>query len=103
MNTKSKALTVERRSRASCWCYGRRKICRGEIKRIIRIEDRKARRAIALGMPALLGLHFAVPDHMKLSRRGWAFADRLRRLRADGRPIHFVMDSTGLSLFGQGE
>ncbi len=51
----------------------------------------------------LLGLDLAVPDHTTLSRRGRGFAARQPRVaRRDG-PVHLVLDSTGLQLFGQGE
>ena len=52
---------------------------------------------------ALLGLALAVPDHTTLSRRGRAFAGRQPRVRAGTGPVHLVLDSTGLELFGQGE
>ena len=52
---------------------------------------------------ALLGLDLAVPDHTTLSRRGQAFAGRQPRVPAGTGPIHLVLDSTGLELFGQGE
>ena len=52
---------------------------------------------------ALLGLDLAVPDHTTLSRRGRAFAGRQARVRAGSGPVHLVLDSTGLELFGQGE
>jgi len=43
-----------------------------------------------------------VPDHTTLSRRGRAFAGRQPRVLASTDPIHLVLDSTGLELFGQG-
>jgi transposase len=51
----------------------------------------------------LLGLELRVPDHSTLSRRGRAFAGRQPRCRATDGPVHLVLDSTGLELFGQGE
>lgn len=51
----------------------------------------------------LLGLDLSVPDHTTLSRRGRAFAGRQPRVHAGSGPLHFVLDSTGLELFGQGE
>ena len=51
----------------------------------------------------LLGLDLSVPDHTMLSRRGRALASRQTRVRAGIGPIHLVLDSTGLELFGQGE
>ncbi len=52
---------------------------------------------------ALLGLELRVPDHTTLSRRGRAFAGRQPRVPVGGGPVHLVLDSTGLELFGQGE
>jgi hypothetical protein len=51
----------------------------------------------------LLGHALAGPDHTTLSRRGQAFAGRQPRVAASGGPVHLVLDSTGLQLFGQGE
>ena len=51
----------------------------------------------------LLGLALSVPDHTTLSRRGCAFAGRQARVKASTGPVHLVLDSTGLELFGQGE
>ena len=51
----------------------------------------------------LLGLGLGVPDHTTLSRRGRAFAGRQPRVRAGTGPMHLMLDSTGLELFGQGE
>ena len=45
----------------------------------------------------------SVPDHSTLSRRGRAFAGRQPRVQTGVSPIHLVLDSTGLELFGQGE
>ncbi len=51
----------------------------------------------------LLGMVLPVPDHTTLSRRGRAFAGRQARVKASTGPVHLVLDSTGLELFGQGE
>ncbi len=51
----------------------------------------------------LLGLDLPVPDHTTLNRRGRAFAGRQPRARGGSGPLHLVLDSTGLELFGQGE
>jgi hypothetical protein len=50
---------------------------------------------------ALLGVDLAVPDHTTLSRR----AENLDvvRPRAGCRPVHLLVDSTGLKLCGSGE
>jgi len=49
----------------------------------------------------LIGLQLKVPDHTTLSRRAAGLEVRLRH-RASG-PIHLVIDSSGLSIIGQGE
>ncbi|NPD66638.1 IS5 family transposase (plasmid) [Lichenicola cladoniae] len=51
----------------------------------------------------LLGLDLRVPDHSTLSRRGRTFAGRQPRAARHDRPVHVVLDSTGLQVFGQGE
>ncbi len=53
--------------------------------------------------PMLSRYTLPVPDHTTLSRRGRAFAGRQPRVLASAGPIHLVLDSTGLELFGQGE
>ena len=54
-------------------------------------------------MLALIGVELRVSDHTTLSRRGRTFAGRQPRVRASDGPLHLVLDSTGLELFGQGE
>ena len=51
----------------------------------------------------LLGMEITVPDHSTLSRRGRGFAGRQPRSVRHDRPVHVVLDSTGLQIFGQGE
>ncbi|MGI4796077.1 MAG: IS5 family transposase [Janthinobacterium lividum] len=51
----------------------------------------------------LLGFELAIPDHTTLSRRGRAFAGRQPRVARHDGPVHLVLDTTGLQLFGQGE
>ncbi|MFC7737940.1 IS5 family transposase [Roseomonas sp. GCM10028921] len=50
---------------------------------------------------ALLGLDLAVPDHSTLSRRAETL--EVPQTRSDTRPIHLLVDSTGLRLCGPGE
>lgn len=59
--------------------------------------------AFSRGVLRLHGLALSVPDHSTLSRRGRAFAGRQPRVPASAGPVHLVLDSTGLELFGQGE
>src|SRR5829696_2874583 len=50
----------------------------------------------------LLGLELPVPDHTPLSRRGRTFANSRPHVPPHG-PLHLLLDSTGLKLFGKGE
>jgi transposase len=50
----------------------------------------------------MMGIHLEVPDHTTLSRRGRKLEVRLRSLPSSG-PIHLVVDSSGLAIFGEGE
>ena len=50
---------------------------------------------------ALLGLDLAVPDHSPLSRRAETL--EVPQPRSGTRPIHLIVDSTGLQLCGPGE
>ena len=59
--------------------------------------------AFSCSVLRLLGLALSVPDHYTLSWRGRAFAGRQPRVLASAGPVHLVLDSTGLELFGQGE
>ena len=52
---------------------------------------------------ALLGVQIRVPDFSTLSRRGSHLALPERRGRNSRAPIHLVVDSTGLKIFGEGE
>ena len=56
----------------------------------------------AASMLGLLGQELRVPDHTTLSRRSRGFAGRRPKVIPHG-PMHLVIDSTGLKLFGQGE
>ena len=50
----------------------------------------------------MLGLELAAPDHTTLSRRGQLLDVRLRRV-STGHGLHLIVDSTGLSIVGEGE
>ena len=52
---------------------------------------------------ALLGLNLAVPDHTTLSRRAETLQVPRPRSQCSGRPMHLLVDSTGLKLCGAGE
>jgi len=72
------------------------------LRLVFRLALRQAE-AFSRSVLRLLGLALSVPDHSTSSRRGRAFAGRQPRVRASASPVHLVLDSTGLKLFGQGE
>ena len=50
----------------------------------------------------VLGVDIAIPDHTTLSRRGGGLTILFKRLdRAE--PLHLLVDSTGLKIYGEGE
>ena len=51
---------------------------------------------------SLLGFNLEAPDHTTLSRRSQDLNVDLHRV-AVGKPIHLIVDSTGLSIVGEGE
>ena len=51
---------------------------------------------------SLMGVDLAAPDHTTLSRRSQSLAVEFRRIPSRG-PIHFIVDSTGRSIVGEGE
>ncbi len=57
---------------------------------------------VTMSVLRLLGQALRVPDHTTLSRRSRSLAGRQPKVVPDG-PLHLVIDSTGLKLFGQGE
>ena len=53
-------------------------------------------------MGVLMGVDLEAPDHTTLSRRGQNLNVDLHRVAGD-KPIHLIVDSTGLSIVGEGE
>ncbi len=51
---------------------------------------------------SLMGVDRAAPDHTSLSRRSQSLAVACRRIPSSG-PLHRIVDSTGLSMVGEGE
>ncbi len=50
----------------------------------------------------MMGIDLSAPDHTTLSRRGRHLDIKLRRAATSG-SIHLIVDSTGLSIVGEGE
>jgi hypothetical protein len=51
---------------------------------------------------ALMDVDLEAPDHTTLPRRSQRLGVRLHRVPV-GRPVHLIVDSTGLSIVGEGE
>lgn len=62
----------------------------------------RALEGLARSLMQLLGLDLPVPDHTHLSRRARTLQVTIPR-RAREEPLHVVVDSTGLKIFGEGE
>ena len=52
---------------------------------------------------ALLGVTLGTPDHSTLSRRAWTMESISKGCVLPDGPIHLLIDSTGLKVFGAGE
>ena len=50
----------------------------------------------------VLGVDISIPDHTPLSRRGGGLTILLKRLD-HAEPLHLLVDSTGLKIYGEGE
>jgi hypothetical protein len=61
----------------------------------------RATEGFARSLFGVMGLDLEVPDHTTLSRRAAAVRVTLPK-RAEG-PLHLVLDSTGLKVYGEGE
>ncbi len=51
----------------------------------------------------IMGLDLAVPDYSTFSRRGAGLVLPMKPRAQTNGPIHLVIDSTGLKIFGEGE
>ncbi len=71
-----------------------------------KFSDLAIKTALTLGFVSsifeLMGLHLDVPDHTTLSRRSKRMKVKLHAQKASG-PIDLIIDSTGLSIVGQGQ
>lgn len=57
---------------------------------------------LASSIIQLMGVELRIPDHTLLSRRAKTLTVRIPR-RQRTKPVHVVVDSTGLKLYGEGE
>jgi hypothetical protein len=70
------------------------------LKEVFHLSNREAE-GLVRSVFVLMQVSLAVPDHSTLSRRGRTVQIRLPK-QARG-PLHVVMDSSGLKVFGEGE
>src|SRR3954462_2752313 len=72
------------------------------LRAVFRLAYRQAEGLIG-SIISLLGLTLRVPDHTTLSRRSATLAVPQPQLTGAARPLHLLVDSTGLKLCGAGE
>jgi len=70
------------------------------LRAVFRLALRQTEGLIA-SLLRLLGLDLAAPDHSTISRRGETLP--VSRPRPGREPVHLLVDSTGLKLYGPGE
>jgi hypothetical protein len=70
------------------------------LRAVFRLALRQTEGLIA-SIIRLLGLDLAIPDHSTLSRRAETLA--VARPQSKATPMHLLVDSTGLKLYGAGE
>ena len=71
------------------------------LRLVFRVPVRQAE-GFLRSVLSLMGVDLAAPDHTTLSRRSQSLAVEFRRIPSPG-PIHRIVDSTGLSIVGEGE
>ena len=71
------------------------------VKTLFRLPYR-ATEGLMKSLMRLNGLDLPVPDHTHMSRRAAQLAVKIPRRPRTG-PVHVVVDSTGLKIFGEGE
>ena len=71
------------------------------LRRVFRVPLRQAE-GFVRSVLSLRGVDLEAPDHTTLSRRSQSLAVEFRRIPSRG-PIHLIVDSTGLSIVGEGE
>ena len=71
------------------------------LRLVFRVPVRQAE-GFLRSVLSLMGVDLAAPDHTTLSRRSQSLAVEFRRIPSRG-PIHRIVDSTGLSIVGEGE
>ena len=74
----------------------------GLARRLVFHQPLRQTEGLLRSIADVLGVDIAIPDHTTLSRRGGDLTILLKRLdRAE--PLHLLVDSTGLTIYGEGE
>lgn len=76
-------------------------LCMATLQEVYHLRLRSAE-GLLLSLIKLMNLGLAVPDYSTLCRRRKSLEVALPR-RRKGEPLHVVVDSTGLKVFGEGE
>lgn len=76
-------------------------LCMATLEEVYHLPLR-ATEGLMLSVVKLLAIELAVPDYTTLCRRRRGLSIRLPRLRKS-RPVHMVVDSTGIKVYGEGE
>ena len=76
-------------------------LCMATVAEVYHLPLR-ATEGLLRSVTRLLGVELAVPDYTTLCRRRRALAVELPRRRKD-EPLHVVVDSTGVKVYGEGE
>ena len=74
----------------------------GLVLRLVFQQPLRQTEGLLRSIAGVLGVDIGIPDHATLSRRGGGLTILLKRLdRAE--PLHLVVDTTGLKIYGEGE
>lgn len=76
-------------------------LCMATLAEVYHLRLRQTE-GLMLSVMKMMGLDLAVPDYSTLCRRRRKLEVRLPRLKR-GEPLHVVVDSTGIKVFGEGE
>ncbi len=76
-------------------------LCMATVEEVYRLPLR-ATEGLMRSLTGLLGVDLAVPDYTTLCRRRRSLKVSLPRRPKDG-PLHLVVDSTGVKVYGEGE
>lgn len=74
----------------------------GLALRLVFHQPRRQTEGLLRSIADVLGIAIAIPDHTTLSRRGGGLTILPRHIDRD-EPLHLVIDSTGLKIYGEGE